>query len=154
MSEQTHIPQLTLDPEGSAAAAAAPAPAAGASAPAASAPAAPTLTLGNEPAQQQEAEPVVIDESMLTEEERRAVDAFAEKIDITDATQVMQYGSAAQKNIAQFSETALGSVRTKDLGSVSRPCPTWCWSSSRSPSPRRRAAWGASSSAAGAAWRR
>ena len=61
MSEQTHIPQLTLDPEGSAAAAAAPAPAAGASAPAASAPAAPTLTLGNEPAQQQEAEPVVID---------------------------------------------------------------------------------------------
>ena len=36
MSEQTHIPQLTLDPEGSAAAAAAPAPAAGASAPAAS----------------------------------------------------------------------------------------------------------------------
>ena len=118
MSEQTHIPQLTLDPEGSAAAAAAPAPAAGASAPAASAPAAPTLTLGNEPAQQQEAEPVVIDESMLTEEERRAVDAFAEKIDITDATQVMQYGSAAQKNIAQFSETALGSVRTKDLGSV------------------------------------
>lgn len=119
MSEQTHIPQLTLDPEGTAAAAAAaPAPAAAPqSAPAA--PAAPSLTLGGEPAQQEaQADPVVVDESMLTEEERRAVDAFAEKIDITDATQVMQYGSAAQKNIAQFSETALSSVRTKDLGGV------------------------------------
>ena len=119
MSEQTHIPQLTLDPEGTAAAAAAaPAPAAAPqSAPAA--PAAPSLTLGAEPAQQEaQADPVVVDESMLTEEERRAVDAFAEKIDITDATQVMQYGSAAQKNIAQFSETALSSVRTKDLGGV------------------------------------
>ena len=117
MSEQTHIPQLTLDPEGSAAAAAAPAPAAPQGAPAA--PAAPTLTLGDQPAQQEaQADPVVVDESMLTEEERRAVDAFAEKIDITDATQVMQYGSAAQKNIAQFSETALSSVRTKDLGGV------------------------------------
>ena len=118
MSEQTHIPQLTLDPEGTAAAAAAaPAPAAPQSAPAA--PAAPSLTLGSQPAQQEApVDPVVIDESMLTEEERRAVDAFAEKIDITDATQVMQYGSAAQKNIAQFSETALSSVRTKDLGGV------------------------------------
>ena len=118
MSEQTHIPQLTLDPEGTAAAAAAaPAPASPQSAPAA--PAAPSLTLGGEPAQQEaQADPVVVDESMLTEEERRAVDAFAEKIDITDATQVMQYGSAAQKNIAQFSETALSSVRTKDLGGV------------------------------------
>ena len=55
---------------------------------------------------------------MLSEEERRAVDAFAATIDITDSTQVMQYGSAAQKNIAQFSESALSSVRTKDLGTV------------------------------------
>ena len=122
MSEQTHIPQLTLDPEGTAAAAAqapagTPAPAAPQSAPAA--PAAPSLSLGTQPAQQETpVDPVVIDESMLTEEERRAVDAFAEKIDITDSTQVMQYGAAAQKNIAQFSETALSSVRTKDLGGV------------------------------------
>lgn len=122
MSEQTHIPQLTLDPEGTAAAAAqapagTPAPTASQSAPAA--PAAPSLSLGTEPAQQEASvDPVVIDESMLTEEERRAVDAFAEKIDITDSTQVMQYGAAAQKNIAQFSETALSSVRTKDLGGV------------------------------------
>ena len=111
MNEQEHIPQLTLDPEGAAAAAQ--------STPAA--PAVPTLTLAPEsaaPAEAEAVDPVVVDESMLTEEERRAVDAFAAKIDITDSTQVMQYGSAAQKNIAQFSESALSSVRTKDLGTV------------------------------------
>ena len=111
MNEQEHIPQLTLDPEGAAAATQ--------STPAA--PAVPTLTLASEsaaPAEAEAVDPVVVDESMLTEEERRAVDAFAAKIDITDSTQVMQYGSAAQKNIAQFSESALSSVRTKDLGTV------------------------------------
>ncbi len=112
MSEQAYVPQLTLEPTETATQAA-PAPTA-----APTAPAAPTLTLGGEPAAAEAAEPVVIDESMLSEEERRAVDAFAEKIDITDSTQVMQYGSAAQKNIAQFSENALASVRTKDLGAV------------------------------------
>ncbi len=107
MSELNYTPQLTLDPNGATAQAAAPAPAT------------PTLTLGNEPEQvAPAAEPVVVDESMLTPEERKAVEAFAEKIDITDSTQVMQYGSAAQKNIAQFSENALNSVRTKDLGTV------------------------------------
>ncbi len=112
MSELEHMPQLTLDPEGAAAAQTAPP----------TAPAMPTLTLdpnAPETAQQEETvAPVVIDESMLSDAERQAVAAFAEKIDITDSTQVMQYGSAAQKNIAQFSETALSSVRTKDLGSV------------------------------------
>ena len=110
MNEQEHIPQLTLDPEGTAAAAQA----------AAAAPAVPTLTLGEEgaPKAEEPVDPIKVDESMLTEEERRAVDAFAAKIDITDSTQVMQYGSAAQKNIAQFSESALSSVRTKDLGPV------------------------------------
>lgn len=111
MSELEHMPQLTLDPEGATAAQTPPA-----------APAMPMLTLdpnASAAAQQEETiAPVVIDESMLSEAERQAVAAFAEKIDITDSTQVMQYGSAAQKNIAQFSETALSSVRTKDLGSV------------------------------------
>lgn len=111
MSELEHMPQLTLDPEGAAAAQTPPA-----------APEVPTLTLdpnASAAAQQEETvAPVVIDESMLSEAERQAVAVFAEKIDITDSTQVMQYGSAAQKNIAQFSETALSSVRTKDLGSV------------------------------------
>ena len=116
MNEQEHIPQLTLDPEGAAAATQ--------STPAA--PAVPTLTLASEsaaPAEAEAVDPVVVDESMLTEEERRAVDAFAAKIDITDSTQVMQYGSAAQKNIAQFSESALSSVSSLvlELKQVGQP---------------------------------
>ena len=63
-------------------------------------------------------EPVKIDESMLTEEERKMVDDFSKKIDITDTQLVLQYGSAAQKSVASFSESALSSVRTKDLGEV------------------------------------
>ncbi len=109
MSENT-IPSLTLDPVGdeerAAAAQAAPA-----------APAAPSLTLGQEP-QQEEVKPVVIDDSMLSEAEKKIVNDFAEKIDITDASQVLQYGTAAQKNIAAFSENALNQVRTKDLGDI------------------------------------
>jgi uncharacterized protein YaaN involved in tellurite resistance len=110
MSENT-IPSLTLDPVGDeerAAAAAQAAPAA---------PAAPSLTLGQEP-QQEEVKPVVIDDSMLSEAEKKIVNDFAEKIDITDASQVLQYGTAAQKNIAAFSENALNQVRTKDLGDI------------------------------------
>lgn len=58
------------------------------------------------------------DESMLSPEERKMVDDFAAQIDIGNATLVMQYGAGAQKKIADFSETALGSVRTKDLGEI------------------------------------
>ena len=43
---------------------------------------------------------------------------FADKIDITNATQVLQYGSGAQKHIAGFSESALDKVRNKDMGSI------------------------------------
>ncbi len=59
-----------------------------------------------------------LDESTLTEAERKAVSDFAEKIDITDSNVVLQYGAAAQKNVADFSEKTLSSVRTKDLGEV------------------------------------
>ncbi len=106
MSEYT-MPSLTLTPEEDAAQAA-------------QAPAAPTLTMSAEPAAapKQEAEPVGVDDSMLSEAEKKAVNEFVEKIDITDATQVMQYGVAAQKNIAAFSENALNQVRTKDLGDI------------------------------------
>ena len=58
------------------------------------------------------------DMSMLSEAEQKAVLSFAEQIDLTDANQVIQYGSAAQKNIADFSETALEKVKTKDLGEL------------------------------------
>lgn len=61
---------------------------------------------------------VVIDESMLTEAEKQVVNEFAQKIDITDSNQIMSYGSAAQKNIATFSESALKNVKTQDLGTI------------------------------------
>ena len=64
------------------------------------------------------AEPVQLNESMLSEEEKVATREFAKKIDITDSTQVLNYGAAAQKEIASFSETALASVRNKKLGDV------------------------------------
>ena len=61
---------------------------------------------------------VILDENQLTEEEKKIVDDFSKKIDIKDSNLVMRYGSAAQKNIANFSESALNSVRTKDLGEI------------------------------------
>ena len=69
-------------------------------------------------AEKKEVEPVKVDESMLTEQERAAVDEFVKKIDITDTNLVLNYGVAAQKSVATFSENALSSVRNKDLGEV------------------------------------
>ena len=68
----------------------------------------------------QDANAIHLDESMLSESERKMVADFAEKIDVTDSNLVLQYGAAAQKNIAGFSESALGKVRTKDLGEVGK----------------------------------
>ena len=107
-------PELTLTPDADAVA----------QAPAA--PEAPTLTLENNltpddvaaAQKERDANAVKLDESQLTEAERKMVADFAEKIDITDSTVVLQYGAAAQKNIASFSENALNNVRTKDLGAV------------------------------------
>lgn len=107
---ETMMPELTLAPDLSTATA--------------QATAAPELTLtstsSTEVAEQQarDANAVKLDESRLSEAERKMVDEFAQKIDIKDSNVVLQYGAAAQKNIASFSENALGSVRTKDLGEV------------------------------------
>ena len=68
--------------------------------------------------EKKEVEHVKVDESMLTEQEKKAVDDFAKKIDITDTNLVLNYGVAAQKSVATFSENALSSVRNKDLGEV------------------------------------
>lgn len=65
-----------------------------------------------------EANAIQINEDMLTEQEKAAVNDFYTKIDIRDSNMVMQYGAAAQKNIANFSESALNNVRTKDLGEI------------------------------------
>ena len=68
--------------------------------------------------EERDANAVKVDESMLTEAEKKLVEEFSQKIDITDSNLVLQYGAAAQKNIAAFSENALNNVRTKDLGEV------------------------------------
>ena len=88
------------------------------------APAAPTLTLdpiAEEPkAEEKKPEPAPAEAPQvnLSPEEQAMVDAFAEKIDITNRQQVLQYGSACQKKIGDFSEAALSKVSTKDLGEV------------------------------------
>ena len=112
MSDPNMTPELTLTPNLDTAAAAAPAP---------------ELTLDPVAAETEvkqadqaarDAAAVHLDESMLTEAERKMVDEFSQKIDVRDSNLVLQYGAAAQKNIAGFSESALNKVRTKDLGEV------------------------------------
>ena len=58
------------------------------------------------------------EEVALTEQERKMVKDFAAKINLTDTTQIIQYGAGAQTKISQFSEAALANVRTKDLDEV------------------------------------
>ena len=84
---------------------------------------APTLTLDPFQTQEEKKTPVVqeepaLDDSILTEEERRTVDAFAQQIDLTNSAMVLQYGAGTQKKMADFSESALENVRSKDLGEV------------------------------------
>ncbi len=57
-------------------------------------------------------------EIQLSPQEQQMVEDFSQKIDLTDTAMVLQYGAAAQKNIADFSQNALNNVRTKDLGQV------------------------------------
>ena len=60
----------------------------------------------------------VMAENILTPEEKAIVESFAKQIDITNSAMVLQYGAGTQKKMADFSETALDKVRTKDLGEV------------------------------------
>ncbi|WP_305296486.1 toxic anion resistance protein [Parvibacter caecicola] len=55
-------------------------------------------------------------EDSLSAEERAQVDAFSQQIDVSNTTQILQYGAGAQQKMAGFSETALEKVRTQDLG--------------------------------------
>ena len=86
------------------------------------APATPTLTLdpaedlaAPQPQKEVAPDPQAV---RLSPEEQAMVDSFAQKIDITNSQQVLQYGSACQKKIGDFSEAALAKVSTKDLGEV------------------------------------
>lgn len=91
------MPTLTLDPG--------------------AAPAAPSVSPANTAAKEEETI-VPVEQMKLTEQEQQMVDSFVPKIDLRDSHLVLQYGSGAQKKIADFSENVLGSVRTKDLGEI------------------------------------
>lgn len=65
-----------------------------------------------------ETETEVLDDSMLSEDEKRMVDDFSKQIDLHDSNLIVQYGAGAQKKMADFSQSALKSVRTQDLGEV------------------------------------
>lgn len=97
--------------------------------------AAPTLTLEEEVVPSLSLEPmqvkneiivektenlIGVDDSMLSEAEKKQVDAFVKQIDIKDSNVVLQYGSGAQKKMAAFSEKAIENVRTKDMGEVGK----------------------------------
>ena len=113
--------KLTLDPTaGISAAQAAPAPAAPDPLAAAAAAMAADVAAQSKPAEPKPAAPAgpAIDETMFTEAERKAIADFSKQIDITDSSMILGYGSAAQKKISDFSDTALGSVRNKDFGEV------------------------------------
>jgi uncharacterized protein YaaN involved in tellurite resistance len=74
----------------------------------------------NELEQKKEAapEPEAYDLTRLSESERKQVEDFSKQIDIMEPNLVLQYGSAAQKKVNDFSDTALKNVRAKDLGEV------------------------------------
>ena len=91
MEKDSIIPSLTLEPDLEAVAA-------------------PVAEL--QPEQPKIAEPV------LTEEEKQMVAAFAEKIDVENTAQILQYGAGTQKKMADFSDSALANVRTQDMGEV------------------------------------
>lgn len=54
----------------------------------------------------------------LSDEEKKTVADFVDKIDIKNSGIILQYGAAAQKRVADFSDSALKGVKTKDLGEV------------------------------------
>lgn len=58
------------------------------------------------------------EEARLSEQERKIVEEFAAKIDLTNTNQILQYGAGTQKKMADFSQTALENVKTQDLGEV------------------------------------
>lgn len=59
-----------------------------------------------------------MDDSMLSDEEKRMVAEFVEKIDLRNSNAVLQYGAGTQKKMADFSEKALENVKTKDMGEI------------------------------------
>ena len=86
-------------------------------------PTAPTLTMDPFQEEKQAPKPVekqdpVMDDAILTPEEKQTVMQFAQQIDLTNSQMILQYGAGTQKKMADFSENALENVRTKDMGEI------------------------------------
>ena len=104
MDEKTsYVPKLTLEPNAQTQAAVQEAPKA---------------EEKKEEKKEEEVKSERLDISALSPAEQAAVKEFASQIDVLNTEQVMNYGVNAQKNISVFSDAALNSVRTKDLGEV------------------------------------
>ncbi len=103
MSENSsYIPKLTLEPTATQAAVQE----------------APSIEVTDAEVEAKKEEVKKLDISALSPAEQAAVHEFSQQIDVLNTEQVMNYGSAAQKNISEFSDAALNTVRTKDLGEV------------------------------------
>ena len=68
--------------------------------------------------EQKEVPQETLNESMLTEEERKMVDEFSSQIDLYNSNAVLQYGVGTQKKMADFSGDAINNVKTKDMGEI------------------------------------
>ena len=92
--DQTPAPTLTLDPFGS------------------------TMSANAQPQTKEEIQKSFAGEGELSPQERQQVAQFASKIDLNNSQMILQYGAGTQKKMADFSESALKNVRTKDMGEV------------------------------------
>ncbi len=101
MSELNPMPQLSMAP----------------SAPEVSPSGAPAESIQQAPSQAPESAPA-LDDSQLTDAERKAIDDFIAKVDITNPDHVLLFGADAQKKISDFSQTALDAVKTQETGQV------------------------------------
>ena len=100
MNAMEYVPSLTLDPDGE------------------KSPTAVAVAAASALELKEADSPVKLDISQLSEAEQKTVRDFASKIDITDTNAILTYGAASQRNIANFSETTLKNVSTKDMGEV------------------------------------
>ncbi|MBQ7305353.1 MAG: toxic anion resistance protein [Clostridia bacterium] len=103
MSEMNQSPLLSLTPE----------------APEVTAPETPAVeSIQEQPAPAEPAKAPRLDDSQLTDAERKAIEDFLGKLDVTNPDHVLLFGADAQKNIADFSDVALEAVKTQDTGEV------------------------------------
>ena len=102
MQEMEYVPSLTLDPDG------------------ADNPVAAAIPAANALEVRKEDAAAILEIENLSEEEKKQIKEFADKIDITDTNAILTYGAASQRKIADFSENTLKNVRSKDMGEVGK----------------------------------